>query len=106
MYTEDSLFLSNQIFVAPDGRDSASGQKDAPLQTLEAALRLVKQLSETDWRGPMTIEMRGGVYPLKKTLEISLTAPVTIRSYENEQAVFDGGEPIEGVCVKYMKGRR
>ena len=34
MYTEDSLFLSNQIFVAPDGRDSASGQKDAPLQTL------------------------------------------------------------------------
>lgn len=59
MYTEDSLFLSNQIFVAPDGRDSASGQKDAPLQTLEAALRLVKQLSETDWRGPMTIELRG-----------------------------------------------
>ena len=106
MYTEDSLFLSNQIFVAPDGRDSASGQKDAPLQTLEAALRLVKQLSETDWRGPVTIELRGGVYPLKKTLEISLTAPVTIRSYENEQAVFDGGEPIEGLSETELHGRR
>ena len=45
MYTEDSLFLSNQIFVAPDGRDSASGQKDAPLQTLEAALRLMQSYS-------------------------------------------------------------
>lgn len=106
MYTEDSLFLSNQIFVAPDGRDSASGQKDAPLQTLEAALRLVKQLSETDWRGPMTIELRGGVYPLKKTLDISLTAPVTIRSYENEQAIFDGGEPIEGLSETELHGRR
>ena len=73
MYTEDSLFLSNQIFVAPDGRDSASGQKDAPLQPLEAALRRGKQR-------PRAALPKNGFYRIESVPGQTLNLPYNVSS--------------------------
>ena len=88
--------MANCLYVAPNGDDKAKGTIDAPFRTLQAALKRVETLGESCWDGEITVCLRGGVYPIDKTVSISVTAPVTVRSYDGEQAIFDGGRVISG----------
>jgi uncharacterized protein YkwD len=73
------------IFVAPDGRPSNNGTRERPIDIATA-------LSN---RGPArpgdTIWLRAGVYrgALDSTVSGTAGAPITIRSYPGERAVFD-----------------
>ena len=96
----------NSLYVSPLGNDGGSGSPESPLKTLSAALDRVKILSQTDWDGPFTVTLRGGVYPLTKPLSLSLRAPVTIRGCEGETAVLDGGRALEGITQTLLNGKR
>ncbi len=98
--------MAKNLYIAPDGKDNAAGTLEAPLKTLSAALNRVQTLSETCWDGEVTINLRGGVYPIDKPVFISLNAPVTVRSYEGEQAIFDGGRSVSGFEEGVLNGLR
>ncbi len=71
-------------FVAPDGDDANPGTREAPFQTLQRALQQV-QPGDTIW-------LRGGIYDIDVTLDVSGRpgAPITIAAYEGEPVIFDG----------------
>lgn len=77
---------SSEIYVSPNGSDSNSGTRNAPLKTLAAALKLAQ---------PGTaIMLREGKYTLSSTAKSvrsgSLTAPIIIRSAPGEHAILSG----------------
>ena len=98
--------MANCLYVAPNGDDKAKGTIDAPFKTLQAALKCVETLGESCWDGEITVCLRGGVYPIDKTVSISVTAPVTVRSFDGEQAIFDGGRVISGFEEGALNGLR
>lgn len=79
----------NNYYVAVDGSDEAEGTKDDPWASVERAL------SEA---GPGdTILLRGGVYRINRAVQLGDAQGtedgwITIRSYHDEQAVFDAYE--------------
>ena len=54
-----------EIYVAPDGNDSDSGARDAPLQTLTAARDAARSLAGKE---TVTVHVADGVYYLPETL--------------------------------------
>lgn len=74
-----------QLFVAPNGDDSAAGTAAAPLKTLRAAAK----------RFPTggTVIVRGGTYPAEKAFSAIGTEghPLFVRAADGELPVFDGG---------------
>ena len=83
-----------EVFVSPDGDDSAAGTKEAPLRTPAAAFARVEK------RGGATVTFRGGTYALNESAELTLAhsgragAPLIVRSAEGERAVFTANTPI------------
>lgn len=80
-------------FVSPDGDDSASGRRDDPFGTLDAA---VHELTPGD-----TVYLRGGVYRLSESVEIAGLSgepqrPITIAGYQDERPVFRFDGPMPG----------
>ena len=96
----------NCLYVSLQGDDKASGAPEQPLRTLEEALRRVNEQAAGDWEGPVTIRLRGGVYPLTGPVRIRVQAPVTICSCEGEQAIFDGGRALTGLTEGTLNGLR
>ncbi len=85
------LSMMNQIFVATDGSDENEGTIEAPLATIEAA---VKKLNG---KNGGVIWVRGGVY--NTTVSISSAtgtpiSPVIISAYEDETPLFTSGKKI------------
>ena len=96
----------NAIYVSPSGSDKAPGTPGEPLKTLEAALALASSLARENWDGPLTVRLRGGVYPIEKPVRINLKAPVTICPSEGEQAILDGGRAIDNLSETTLNGLR
>ena len=78
-------YPANAVFVSPSGNNSATGSKDAPLQTLQAAVDKASAGS--------TIVMRAGTY--REALK-TLAKQLTIQPYPNEEVWLDGSDPITG----------
>jgi hypothetical protein len=109
---------ARRLFVATNGNDAWSGalaapnaaRTDGPFATLERARDAVRA-SNTE-KKPVTILVRGGLYPLARTLKLDKEdsgtpqAPVVYRAFENEKPIIIGGraisnfQPHEGQIVK------
>ncbi|KAL3466122.1 hypothetical protein BJX64DRAFT_274673 [Aspergillus heterothallicus] len=80
--------LAVDIYVSPNGSDSAAGTLDAPLQTIQLA---VDQASAGD-----IIYLRGGTYSPTTNIQITKSgtssAPYVLRAYEGESVIIDGEE--------------
>ena len=87
--TVGSRASTAEFFVAPWGSDGAAGTFEEPLRSLGRVAELV---------GPGdTVLLRGGVYDVigehvyvSVTMSGSSGAPITIKSYPGETAIFDG----------------
>lgn len=97
-----------EIFVAPDGNDSAKGSIDAPLATLDGARKRVAEL-KSDGK-PINVYIRGGEYKHTKTTEFSKAdsgtqdAPITYMAYADEEPIFTGAVKIETEDFKGVTG--
>ncbi|HVE43435.1 MAG TPA: hypothetical protein VNM14_26390 [Planctomycetota bacterium] len=78
---------AGDVFVAPDGKDSNPGTKDAPFATIARA-RDAK---------PVTVILRGGTYFLPETLVVKPEdSGVTYAAAPGEKVVLSGGRRIAG----------
>ena len=80
-----------ELYIAPNGDDKARGTLDTPLKTLSAAVRRMAAAEDGYWDGRAEIILRGGVYPVDRTIDIATNMPLTIRACTGEEAVLDGG---------------
>lgn len=104
-----SAALGSTLYVATGGNDAWSGtlpaangnRTDGPFATIAKAQAAVRQLRSTS-PVPVTVFIRGGVYPLSDTLVFAPSdsgtadAPITYSNYANEAVVISGGRAITG----------
>ncbi|KAL4879290.1 hypothetical protein BJY04DRAFT_208809 [Aspergillus karnatakaensis] len=80
--------LAADLYVSPDGSDSATGTISAPFQSIQVA---VDEASPGD-----TIYLRGGTYTPTTNIQITKSgtssAPYVLRAYEGEAVIIDGEE--------------
>ncbi len=95
------------VYVSPKGNDAWSGRlaapnragADGPFATLQRARDAVRQLKAS---GPVTVQVRGGIYPLAATLALTgadagtAQAPILWRAYPGEKPLLIGGKTISG----------
>ena len=94
------------LVVAPDGGDWNDGVS-APLGSIEGAVSRLRALRQRgELRLPARIVLRGGVYRLKKTLELDTDFPLTIASMEGERAILDGGVELQGWHETSVNGKK
>ena len=88
------LFVSisinaQELYVATNGNDNASGDDSNPLATLSAA---VKKSVDT---GAKTIWIKGGTYSFDKRIDLTEQhSGLKISGYQDEKVIFDGGTNI------------
>lgn len=99
-----STLASAEVWVSPQGNDSAAGTKSAPKTTLTSALRQVRELRRiygTTFTDTIYIRMQAGVYPLCEAIFVrpedsgTTTSPTVITS-EGGQVLLSGGTKISG----------
>ncbi|ASZ13815.1 PDZ domain-containing protein [Chitinophaga pendula] len=99
-----SLCAQHDIHVSPHGQDSNNGSLSAPLQTLSAALRQVRNAPVTEVR----IQLSAGSYPLEKTLlinpEVLNGHTLTIQAYMGAQVTIHGLSPIRAKWQPWQQG--
>ncbi|MDR2936240.1 MAG: right-handed parallel beta-helix repeat-containing protein [Rikenellaceae bacterium] len=92
--------MAAEIWVSPNGSDRNPGTKEAPFQTLHAALRQARELRrlhDPSIERGVFINLQGGIYSLGETLlvrpEDSGTAesPTVVRAAAGENPVLSGG---------------
>jgi hypothetical protein len=104
------------LYLATDGYDRWSGRlpqpqadrRDGPLATFAGAVQRVRALKDAgELDGPLTVWVRGGVYPLSETLRFTPedSWPVTYAAYRKERPVFDGGQRITEWAEESINGR-
>ncbi len=95
--------LAAEFFVAPDGRDDATGSLTAPFRSLERARDALRSLRESQRLAPgeaATIWLRGGTYPRTQPFELGPRdagkpdAPTVIAAYRGEVVRLTGGQPV------------
>lgn len=99
------------FYVATTGNDAWSGKlpeinaekSDGPFATLNAARDALRELRKnSDFDGPATVQVRGGLYwltdPFSLQAEDSGTpeSPVIYTAYPGERPIFSGGKTISG----------
>ena len=105
------------LYLATNGKDAWSGQwprpnaegTDGPLGTLQGAVRKLRALKDAGTLdGPVTVWVRGGVYPLTAPVRLTLedSWPAAFAAWRGERPVFDGGERIAGWRVTTLNGRK
>jgi hypothetical protein len=90
------------FYVSPQGNDLHSGSKDAPFRTVERAQQAVRAIRQAGGipSGGLVVYLRGGVYPLRRTLHFTGEdggregAPVIYRAFPGEDVCFSGGQEI------------
>lgn len=89
------------LYVAPNGNDTAAGTLAAPFASLEKARDELRRLRAAGMvKGGVTVWVRGGLYALPRTLTFgkedsgSAAAPVVFRAYQNEKPILIGGKAI------------
>ncbi|MBV9864628.1 MAG: right-handed parallel beta-helix repeat-containing protein [Abitibacteriaceae bacterium] len=91
--------LAANLYVATNGSDTNDGSVRHPFASLQRARDAVRGLKAT---GPVTVYVRGGLYPLDKTLALgaedsgSEKSPIVYQAYRNEKATIIGGRRITG----------
>ena len=85
-----SAEVAEQFYVATDGSDSNSGSISAPFATLEAARNAAREVD-----GEVIINIRGGVYPVTSTLELTAEdSNTTYRAYKDEEVILNGANVL------------
>ena len=91
---------AGEIYVSPTGDDTADGTAQAPLRSVQQALRTVREwrrLNDPRIEGGITIYLHGGEYCLNEPLFIrpedsgTPTSPTIVKSVDGEQACISGG---------------
>jgi hypothetical protein len=86
--------------VAPGGSDSATGERNDPLLTLQHALERVFESGE-----PATIELAAGIYQPGHALQWRPHSfPITVRAAHEARAVISGGTQLSGWSVGEHQG--
>lgn len=102
--TQIEQISGTELFVSPNGSDSAAGTIDEPLKSFEAARNAVRKIKKD---GPITVYFRGGTYNINKNISLdsidsgTADAPITYAAYKNEQPEFVGGVYVDG--EKFVK---
>ena len=94
--------MSAAIKITPPGTNGK-------YHTLEQAFaELKKRCDAGKLKDPATILCAGGVYPLKKTLELreKFPVPVTVKAQNGAEVVFDGGCELTGWKEVRVNGRK
>jgi parallel beta-helix repeat protein len=107
----------NTLYVSTDGNDTWSGRlpapnserSDGPLATIVGARNRVRHRSQPPayqngaWAaqgmaGPVTVVLRGGVYPLKEPITFGSedSAGIHFTAYPGETPILDGGRKLDG----------
>jgi hypothetical protein len=98
----NSSCYANQIYVALNGNDSATGDINSPLQTIAGAQTRVQAIKNANPGSALnlSVTLRGGAYYLSKPLQFAAAdsgwpnAPIVYSSYTGEHAVLSGGSPV------------
>jgi hypothetical protein len=97
------------LYVAPNGNDTAPGTLAAPFATIARARDEIRRLKPS---APVTVHVRGGVYELPATLHLTsedsgtTAAPIVYRAYKNERPILTvahrlaGFVPFKGKILK------
>jgi len=90
-----------QFYVSPTGSDSDPGTLASPWRTLEKARDYIRTINDR-MTGDITVQLRGGVYYLKRTLTFTPADSgrnrfrVVYRNYAGETPWISGGVPVTG----------
>ena len=92
------------FFVAPNGNDSNPGNQERPFASLQAARDSIRKLKAGNGlpKGGVTVFVRGGLYRVVQTLELTDTdsgradAPIVYCACANEAPRFTGGVQLRG----------
>ena len=91
---------ARDFFVSPNGHPNATGEKDAPLNSLTSARDAVRTWREKGGTGPVTVWISGGEYFLRESVKLekqdggSADAPVVYRTVEGENVRLIGGHRV------------
>ena len=99
----------NDLFVSPDGDDSAAGTVGAPLRTVSAAKEKLKALKNAgEDYGHVHVWLRGGRYEFADTLYFTADdlPDVTYCAYNGEEVVFSGAHEVKGFEEETVNGIR
>lgn len=97
------VMTAGNIYVSPRGNDRAAGTKEAPLQTVEQAIKQAREwrrLQRQEVTGGIHIIVEEGIYQQYKTLFIrpedsgTPDSPTIIRAARNAKVVISGGIPV------------
>ncbi len=94
-----------ELYVANNGKDNASGTMRSPFKTLakaQAAIRAMQPLTV-----PVTVWVRGGTYYLPNSLTFTpedngtANTPITYAAYPNETVILSGGVKLNPKWTTY-----
>lgn len=103
IFTAAILAPAAEVWVAPTGSDQAAGTPDAPLATVSAALRKVREWRRTTAPAVAegaTIILRGGNHALSEPVLVrpedagTAASPTRIVAAKGESPVLSGGVPV------------
>ncbi len=115
-YAPPSVEPAVVFSVAPWGDDSSAGDIAHPFATLARARDAVRALARPLRAGGVLVDVRGGYYRVRETLELGASdsgeegAPVVWRAHYGERPVFGGGievadfsaQPDEAVTARFL----
>lgn len=90
-----------EIYVSKNGNNQNSGTLNAPLQSLDMALKLAESEKQENADKAITIFVRGGTYYLPETARINSShsgtkeAPFKINAYPGEQVIISGARKLD-----------
>lgn len=90
------VFATAVIWVSPDGNDRADGTQERPFATLSRARDAVRERVGQGLRDDVAIRLRGGVYRLEETLELTSadlgdgSYMITLAGHPGEKVVVSG----------------
>ena len=82
--TTDYTVPADAVFVSPNGADSASGRRDAPVATIAEAIRRAKNGG--------SVVVRAGTY--HESIVVPRQKKLTIQSYPDEKVWLDGSRKV------------
>jgi hypothetical protein len=90
-----------EFYISPDGDNRANGSKARPWRTLERARDHIRTINQ-NMLEDITVYLRGGIYPLDKTFELTTKDSGTnghwiiYKAYRDEMPVINGAVMVTG----------